>query len=77
MHSINENQIKFSETYAFGVKIQFSLVLKFLRIPWSNLVSAIGFSEAVDIYYLLILSRNDLKGQLNAIIQRENAFADP
>ena len=72
-----------------GVKNQFSEILKFLRIFWSDLVGAIGFLEALGMDYLLILSRNDFKGPLNAIIifnlesitfsvkQRENTFADP
>ena len=32
----------------FGVKNQFSGILKFLRIFWSDLVGAIGFLGAVD-----------------------------
>ena len=52
----------------FGVKNQFSGILKFLRIFWSNLVGAIGFLEALGMDYLLILSRNDFKGLFNAII---------
>ena len=73
----------------FGVKNQFSGILKFLRIFWSDLVGAIGFLEALGMDYLLILSRNDFKGPFNAIFffnlesitfsvkQRENTFADP
>ena len=73
----------------FGVKNQFSGILKFLRIFWSDLVGAIGFLEALGMEYLLFLSRNDFKGPFNAIIifnlesitfsviQRENTFADP
>ena len=38
--------------------MQFLGILKFLRIFWSDLVGAIGFFEAVDIDYLIILSRN-------------------
>ena len=72
----------------FGVKNQFSGILKFLRIFRSDLVGAIGFLEALGMDYLLILSRNDFKGPFNAIIifnlegitfsvkQRENTFAD-
>ena len=64
-------------------------MLKFLRIFWSDLVGAIGFLEALGLDKLLILSRNDFKGPVNAIIifnlesitfsvkQRENTFADP
>ena len=71
------------------MKNQFSGILKFLRIFWSDLVCAIGFLEALGMDYLLILSRNDFKGPFNAIIifhlesitfsvkQRENTFADP
>ena len=33
----------------FGVKNQFSVIFKFLRIFWSDLVGAIGVLEAVDI----------------------------
>ena len=73
----------------FGVKNQFSGILKFLRILWSDLVGPISFLEALGMDYLLILSRNDFKGPFNAIIifnlesitfsvkQRENTFADP
>ena len=73
----------------FGVKNQFSGILKFLRIFWSDFVGAIGFLEALGMDYLLILSRNDFEGPFNAIIifnlesitfsvkQRENTFADP
>ena len=73
----------------FGVKNQFSRILKFLRIFWSDLVGAIDFTEAVDIDYPLILSRNDFKGPLTAQIifdlesitfsikLRKHAFADP
>ena len=76
----------------FEVKNQFSGILKFLRIFWSDLVGAIGFLEALGMDYLLSLSRNDFKGpfnMFNAIIifnlesitfsvkQRENPFADP
>ena len=46
----------------FGVKNQFSGILKFPRIFWSGLVGAIGFLEALGMDYLLILSRNDFKG---------------
>ena len=72
-----------------GVKNQFSGILKFLRIFWSDLVGAIGFLEALGMEYLLILSRNYFKGPFNAIIisnlesitfsvkQRENTFVDP
>ena len=73
----------------FGVKNQFSGILKFLRIFWSVIVGAIGFLEALGMDYLLILSRNNFKGPFSAIIifnlesitfsvtQRENTFADP
>ena len=73
----------------FGVKNQFSGILQFLRVFWSDLVGAIGFLEALGIDYLLILGRNDFKEPFNAIIifhlegitfsvkQRENTFADP
>ena len=79
----------FLKDMPFGVKIQFSGLLKFLRIFWSDLVGAIGFLEARGMGYLLILSRNDFKGPFNAIIisdlesitfsgkQRKNTFADP
>ena len=52
----------------FGVKNQFSGILKFLRIFWSDLVGAIGFLEALGMDYFLILSRNCFKGPFNAII---------
>ena len=73
----------------FEVETQFSGILKFLRIFWSNLVGAIDFLKAIGMDYLLILSRNDFKGPFNAIIifnlenitfsvkQRENTIADP
>ena len=73
----------------FGVNNQFSGILKFLRIFWSDLFGAIGFLEALCMELLLILSRNDFKGHFNAIIifnfenitfsvkQRKNTFADP
>ena len=73
----------------FGVINQFSGILKFLRIFWSDLVGAIGFLEALGMDYLLILSRNDFKWSFNSIIifnlesitfsvkPRENTFADP
>ena len=50
-----------------GVK-SFLGILKFLQIFWSDLVDAIGCLEAVDKDKLLILSRNDFKGPLNAKI---------
>ena len=46
MHPINEKRMWFSEEKKymhFGVK--------FLLILWPDLVGAIGFLEAVDIYY--------------------------
>ena len=73
----------------FGVKNQFSGILKFLRIFWSDLVGAIGFLEALGYDWLLILCRNDFNGPFNAIIifnlesitfsvkQRVSTFADP
>ena len=73
----------------YGVKNQFSGILKFLRIFWSDLVGVNGFLEALGMDYLLILSKNDFKRAFNAIIifhlesttfsvkQRENTFADP
>ena len=79
----------FPKNMHFGVKNQFSGILKFLPIFWSDLVGAIGFLEALGMDYLLILSSNDFKGPFNAIIifnlesitfsveQRENTFADP
>ena len=79
----------FLKNMHFGVKHQFSGVLKFLRIFWSDIVGAIGFLEALGMDYLLILSRNNFKGPFNEIIisnlesitfsvkQRENTFADP
>ena len=84
-----EEESNFLKNVHFGVKNQFSGILKFLRIFWSDLVGVIGFLEALGIDYLLILSRNDFKGPFNAIIifnlesiifsvkQRENTFADP
>ena len=86
-----KEESNFLKNMHFGVKNQFSGILKFLRIFWSDLVGAIGFLEALgmDYMYLLILSRNDFKGPFNAIIifnlegitfsvkQRENTFADP
>ena len=44
----------------------FSEILKFLQICWFDLVGGVGFFEAVEIDLLLILSRNDFKGPLNA-----------
>ena len=84
-----EEGSNFLKNMHFGVKNQFSGILKFLRIFWSDLVGVIGFLEALGIDYLLILSRNDFKGPFNAIIicnlesiifsvkQRENTFAEP
>ena len=84
-----KKESNFLKNMHFGVKNQFSGILKFLRIFWSDLVGAIGFLEALGMDYLLILSRNDFKGPFNAIIifnlesitfsvkQRENTFADP
>ena len=84
-----KKESNFLKSMYFGVKNQFSGILKFLRIFWSDLVGAIGFLEALGIDLLLILSRNDFKGPVNAIIifnlesitfsvkQRENTFADP
>ena len=66
MHSINERRIRFSQKYAFWGKTYFLGFLKFLQICRSDLVGAIGFLEAVDMDLLLILSRNDFKGPLNA-----------
>ena len=73
----------------FGVKIQFSGILNFLRIFGSDLVGAIGFLEAVHMDKLLILSKKDFKGHMKAkniskfesithsVEQMENIFADP
>ena len=84
-----KEESNFLKNMHFGVKNQFSGILKYLRIFWSDLVSAIGFLEALGIDYLLILSRNDFKGPFDAIIilnlesitfsvkQRENTSADP
>ena len=84
-----KNESNFLKSMHFGVKNQFSGILKFLRIFWSDLVGAIGSLEALGMDYMLILSRNDFKGPLNAIFifnlesitssvkQRENTFADP
>ena len=58
----------FLKNMYFGVKNQFSGILKFPRIFWSDLVGAICFLEALGMDYLLILSRNDFKGPFNAII---------
>ena len=82
-----KEESNFLKNMHFGVKNQFSGILKFLRIFWSDLVGV--FLEALGMDYLLILSRNDFKGPFNAIIifnlesitfsvkQRENTFADP
>ena len=84
-----KEQSNFLKNMHFGVKNQFSGILKFLRIFWSDLVAAIGFLEALGMDYLLILSRNDFKGPFDAIVifnlrcitfsvkQREVTFADP
>ena len=84
-----KEESNFLKNMHFGVKNQFSGILKFLRIFRSDLVGVIGFFEALGMGYLLILSRNDFKGPFNAIIifnlegitfsvkQRENTFADP
>ena len=73
----------------FGVKNQFSGILKFPRIFRSDLFCAIGFLKALGMDNLLILSGNNFKGPVNATIifnlesitfsvkQRENTFADP
>ena len=37
----------FLKNMHFGVKTQFSGILKFLRIFWSDVVGAIGFLEAL------------------------------
>ena len=84
-----KEESNFLKNIHFGVKNQFSGILKNLRTFWSDLVGTIGFLEALGMDYLLILSRNDFKGPFNAIIifnlenitfsvkQRENTFADP
>ena len=85
-----KEESNFVKNVHFGVKNQFSGILKFRRIFWSDLVGTIGFLEALGMdYFLLILSRNEFKGPFNAIIifnlesitfsvkQRENTFADP
>ena len=84
-----KKESNFLKNMHFGVKYQFSGILKFLRIFWSDLVGDIGFLDALGMDLLLILSRNDFKGPFNAIIifnlesitfsvkQRENTFADP
>ena len=84
-----KEESSFLKNMHFGVKNQFSGILKFLRIFWSDLVGAIGFLEALGMDYLLILSRSDFKGPFNAIIifnletftfgikQKENTYADP
>ena len=84
-----KEESNFLKNMHFGVKNQFSGILKFLQIFWSDLVGAVGFLEALGMDYLLILSRNDFKGHFNAIIifnlesitfsvkQRGNIFADP
>ena len=63
-----KEESNFLKSMHFGVKNQFSGILKFLRIFWSDLVGAIGFLEALGMNKLLILSRNDFKGPFNAII---------
>ena len=84
-----KEQSNFLKNMHFRIKNQFSGILKFLRIFWSDLVGAIGFLEALGMGYLLILSSNEFKGPFNAIVifnlrsitfsvkQRENTFADP
>ena len=79
----------FLKNMHYGVKNRFSGILKFLRIFWSDLVGIIGFLDAVDMDKLLILSRNDFKGFLNAknifnfesitynVKQRKNVCAGP
>ena len=47
VHSINEKLINFLKNMHFGVKNQFSGILKFLRILWSDLVGAIDVLEAL------------------------------
>ena len=88
LHSIKKKS-DLPKNIHFGVKNRFSRILKFLRICWSDLVDSIGFLKAVDMDLLLILSRTDFKGPLDAIIifnleritfsvkQRENTYADP
>ena len=48
VHSINENDIRFTQKYAFLGKNRFLEILKILRICWSDLVDSIGFLEALD-----------------------------
>ena len=83
-----KKESNFLKNMHFGVNNQFSEILKFLRIFWSDLVGVNGFLDALGMDYLLILSRNDFKGPFNAIIifnlesitfsvkQRANTFAD-
>ena len=83
-----KEEFNFLKNMHFGVKNKFSGILKFLRIFWPDLVGAIGSLEALGMDCFLILSRNDFKGPVNAIIilslesitfsveQRENTFAD-
>ena len=47
VRSINEKGSNFLKNLHFGVKNQFSEILKFLRIFWSDLVGAIGFWKLV------------------------------
>ena len=67
-HKLKKKMIRFSQEYAFWRKKIILGILKFLRIFWTDLFSVIGFFEAGDMDYLLILSRNDFKGSLNAKI---------
>ena len=85
-----KEESNFLKNMHFGVKNQFSGILKFLRIFWSDLIAAIGFLEALGMDYLLILSRKEIsKGPSMQLLffnldsftfsvkQRENTFKDP
>ena len=61
-----EEKFDFLKNMHFVGKNYFSEILKFFKICWSDLVGAIGFMEAVEMDKLLILSRHDFKGPLNA-----------
>ena len=50
-----EKRYHFLENMHLRVINQFSEILKFLQIFWSNLVGAIGFLEVVEMDLILIL----------------------
>ena len=50
VHSINKKNSDFLKNMHFWVNNLFSEIQNFLQILWSDLVGAIDFLEAVDVY---------------------------